>query len=128
MQNVAHRAYEAVSSRTMGDEHVELAVFRQITSELQTVLIMSPVNLTMWADAINRNMELWTILSADLLRPENALAEETRRGLLQLAEFVRRTSFSILAGSGEIADLVEINQTIIAGLEGAARPDASGVA
>lgn len=117
MQNVAYKAYGAVTSRTMDDKQLELAVFRQITAELRNVDATPPRNLAMWADAVSRNLELWTVLAADLMRPGNALPDDTRRSLLQLAEFVRRESMSILSGSGSIEDIVEINETIIKGLE-----------
>lgn len=117
MQNVAYKAYGAVTSRTMDDKQLELAVFRQITAELRNVDATTPPNHAMWADAVSRNLELWTVLAADLMRPGNALPDDTRRSLLQLAEFVRRESMSILSGSGSIKDIVEINETIIKGLE-----------
>ena len=44
--------------------------------------------------------------------------EATRKSLLELSIFVRRASMQILSGDGEIADLVEINESIMKGLKG----------
>ena len=118
MQDLAYKAYGNVTSRTAGDKHIEFALFQQITDALQSVASTDTPALSAWADAINRNLDLWTALSADLLNPENALTSETKQGLLQLASFVRRSSMQILSGQGDIKDLIEINTSIMAGLTG----------
>ena len=64
-------------------------------------------------------MQLWTLITTDLLNPDNTLAIETKAGLISLAEFVRRTSHQILSGEEGLADIIEINRTIMAGLGGA---------
>jgi flagellar protein FlaF len=69
---------------------------------------------------------LWTTIAIDLLHPGNALPDEMKRSLLYLAEFVRQTSMKIMAGEGEIADLIEVNQTIMSGLGGAVAGDTAG--
>lgn len=128
MQNLAYKTYGDVTSRTTGDNQIEYALFQQITDALKGVAETEDPALDIWADAINRNLELWTALSADLLHPENALADQTKTALLQLAQYVRHTSLQILsgeAGTTEIVDLVELNTTIMAGLSGspAAHPE-----
>jgi len=70
-----------------------------------------------WANAISRNLDLWTLLATDLMHPENQLAEGLRKSLLELSIFVRRTSTEILGGSDGLADLIDINESIIKGLE-----------
>ncbi|KJS26264.1 MAG: hypothetical protein VR75_07945 [Hyphomonadaceae bacterium BRH_c29] len=84
------------------------------------------VQPTDWAEAIHRNQQLWTTIAIDLLNPGNALPEEMKRSLLYLAEFVRQNSMKILSGSGDIADLIEINQSIMMGLSGASAAPAAG--
>ena len=108
MQALAHKAYGEVRNRTADNKSLEHALFRQITDGLIAAT---------WADAVNRNLELWTLLATDLLHPENRLNEATRKSLLELSIFVRRTSMQILGGEGEITDLVEINESIMGGLK-----------
>ena len=45
---------------------------------------------------------------------------------MYLAEFVRQSSMKIMAGEGEIADLIEVNQSIMNGLSGAVAPVMAG--
>lgn len=120
MQALALKAYGEVTQRTAGEREIEYALFSQITDALKEVSETKDVQPTEWAETIHRNQQLWTTIAIDLLNPGNALPEEMKRSLLYLAEFVRQSSLKILAGEGEIADLIEINQTIMNGLSGAA--------
>lgn len=126
MQALALKAYGEVTQRTAGEREIEYALFSQITDALKEVSEVDDVQPTAWAETIHRNQQLWTTIAIDLLNPGNALPEETKRSLLYLAEFVRQSSLKILAGEGDIADLIEINQTIMNGLSGAASVAAVG--
>jgi len=118
LQALAFKAYGEVKQRTAGEKEIEYALFRQITDALEQVARAENVQLADWADAIHRNQQLWTTIAIDLLHPGNGLPEQTKRSLLYLAEFVRQSSIKILSGEGDIADLVEINQSIMNGLTG----------
>lgn len=120
MQALAYKAYGQVTQRTATGRALEYAVFEQITRDLQSVLDDGGENPGAWGDAIYRNLQLWTIIATDLLSPENALPNETKAGLITLSEFVRRTSMKVLAGSEGLADIIEVNRTIMAGLDGSA--------
>lgn len=126
MQSLAFKAYGEVKQRTAGEKEIEFALFRQITDALTQASEAEDVQPADWADAVHRNQQLWTTIAVDLLHPGNALPDEMKRSLLYLAEFVRQTSMKIMAGEGEIADLIEINQSIMNGLGGAASVDAAG--
>lgn len=126
MQSLAFKAYGEVTQRTAGEKDIEIALFQQITNELRNVSDADTVQPTDWAEAIHRNQQLWTTIAIDLLNPGNALPEEMKRSLLYLAEFVRQNSMKILSGSGDIADLIEINQSIMMGLSGASAAPAAG--
>lgn len=121
MHNLAHKAYGQVTRRTADPRQIETAVFEQVTEALVHVEADPNADPALWADAINRNRQLWLTLWTDLLSPGNALPDDLKTGLLNLAEFVRRTSMDVLAGGEGLADLIEINRTILAGLQ--ARPD-----
>ncbi|MEQ9505262.1 MAG: flagellar biosynthesis regulator FlaF [Hyphomonas sp.] len=116
MQSLASKAYGEVTQRTADDRGIEHALFQQITEALESVLDRDTRSLSDWADAINRNQQLWTIIATDLLLPGNALADDLKRSLLYLSEFVRQLSFKILAGEERIPDLIEVNRTVMAGL------------
>ncbi len=116
MQALAYRAYGEVRDRTASSTTIELSLFRQITAALKEVAASSTPDPASWADALSRNMSLWAILAADLMRPENEMPLEIRTGLINLSEFVRKTSMRVLSGSDEIQDLIDVNITITKGL------------
>ncbi|MCH2458340.1 flagellar biosynthesis regulatory protein FlaF [Henriciella barbarensis] len=122
MHNLAHKAYSTVTSRTASDKQIELALFSEITNALKDVAAQDVPLPAVWADAIDRNLQLWHILSVDLVSPENGLDDSLRTNLLTLAEMVRRVSYQVLAGDTDISDLVEINETIMKGLSGEVGP------
>lgn len=116
MQSLASKAYGQVTQRTASERGLELALFEQVTHGLELSHSNNGINPGQWGDAIHRNMQLWSLIAVDLLSPANALPNDTKRSLLSLSEFVRRTSLQILSGHKGIADLIEINRTIMAGL------------
>lgn len=128
MQQLAFKAYSNVTQRTASDEQIEYALFRDITEALQDVASKDSPPLTQWADAVDRNLQLWTLLSADLMSPDNELDAGLKQGLLTLSESVRRLSYGVLAGNAELDDLIEINESIMTGLQTAASIRKGGVA
>lgn len=118
MHQLASKAYGNVTNRTASDKQVEYALFSEITQSLQHVSQTDDIQPAEWADAIDRNLQLWTILSTDLLSEENQLDAGLKRSLVLLAESVRRLSYRVLADEAEISELIEINQTIMLGLSG----------
>lgn len=116
MQALAVKAYGEVQQRTVGDREIEYALFRQITEALESVSATTEFAPAEWADAISRNQQLWSLIAVDLLNPANALADELKRSLLYLSEYVRRTSLKVLAGEDGLSDLIEVNKTVMAGL------------
>lgn len=128
MHQLAYKAYGEVTSRTATDKQIEFALFSEITQSLQHVSNSENPAPAEWADALDRNLQLWTIISTDLLTPENQLDEALKKNLISLSESVRRISYSVLAGRGEIKDLVEINEAIMKGLSGDAGQGLEGEA
>ena len=126
MQALAFKAYGEVKQRTAGERNIEFELFQQITEALEHVARSEDVAPALWADAIHRNLQLWSALAVDLLHPGNALPDEVKKSLLYLSEFVRQTSMKILSGAGELADLVEINRTIMGGMMGGGNLQTAG--
>ncbi len=118
MQALAVKAYGEVRNRTADNKSLEHALFEQITDALREAVDQEKTDATKWADAVNRNLELWTLLSTDLLHPDNQLPESIRKSLLELSVFVRRHSMQVLSGDAQLADLIEINESIMQGLKG----------
>jgi flagellar protein FlaF len=117
VQALAVKAYGDVRNRTADDKSLEFALFQQITEGMTQAVTLEKTDPAKWADAINRNLELWTVLTTDLIHPENQLPVETRKALLELSVFVRKTSMQVLSGEEQLTDLIEINESIMSGLK-----------
>lgn len=127
MHQLAYKAYGEVTNRTASDQQIEYALFREITQALSDIAQQDEPLPSVWAEAIDRNLQLWTLLSTDLMNPDNQLPADIRKSLLSIAESVRRISYDVLSGSGEMTDLIEINETIMQGLSGAPAQSDSAV-
>ncbi|MEL7031245.1 MAG: flagellar biosynthesis regulator FlaF [Pseudomonadota bacterium] len=119
MQALAQKAYGEVRNRTADSRSIERALFRQITDAMIEAQDLKQSDPAKWANAINRNLDLWTLLASDLMNPNNGLDAGLRKSLLELSVFVRRASTKILAGGDELPDLIDINESIIKGLASA---------
>ena len=117
MQALAVKAYGEVQKRTADPRSIEAALFRQITDGMIAAKDLRDSDPSTWANAINKNLELWNVLGSDLLHPDNQLNDSLRKSLLELSLFVRRATTKILAGSNELEDLIAINESIIQGLQ-----------
>lgn len=69
--------------------------------------------------AVSKNNELWLILSADLMNPDNALPDELKAGLLSLAGFSIRHGHAVMAGTATTEALIDVNMSVMKGLRGA---------
>lgn len=117
MQALAHKAYGEVQKRTADSRSIERALFQQITDGLVEAQDLKKSDPEKWANAISRNLDLWTLLATDLMHPDNGLDPSLRKSLLELSVYVRRASTQILAGTAEeLPDLIDINQSIMKGL------------
>ncbi len=117
MHQLVTRVYGEVAQRTASDSVTELAVFQQITGELERVAQAERPQPAAWGSAISRNMQLWTLLATDLMQPGNLLPDDTKQGLLKLGLFVLSHSNEVLAQRADMNVLIDINRSIMAGLE-----------
>ncbi|MAH92244.1 MAG: hypothetical protein CME99_03610 [Hyphomonas sp.] len=125
MQQLAYKAYGEVTSRTANTGQIEYTLFEEITQALKAVDAEGHPQPTIWADAIDRNMKLWQILSTDIVSDENQLDPTLKRNLIALAESVRRISYHVLSRKAELSELIEINEIIMQGLSGQGSATAS---
>ena len=116
MQALAHKAYGQVKARTVDERHLELLIFRQITEELQAALGQPLASATVRAEALNRNAQLWTILTTDLLHPDNAYDPSLKRSLIMLARFVEKATPKGITDNEALSEIIEINTNVIDGL------------
>lgn len=68
--------------------------------------------------AVRLNWKLWTIIQADILDDDSALSLDVRQNLLNLSNFIDKHTVGIITSPepGKLANLIEINKNIAAGL------------
>lgn len=114
MQNLAHQAYGNVQARTASEKEIEQALMAEITAALEEIASQEKPALSDWYDAINRNLQMWTIFTTDLLNNNNPYPNELKAQLLYLAEFVRQQSRALFSnGAGDLNELIAINKILL---------------
>ena len=114
MQNLAHQAYGNVQARTASEKEIEAALMAEITAELEEIAAQEKPEMSAWYEAINRNLQMWTIFTTDLLNSNNPYPNELKAQLLYLAEFVRQQSRTLFSnGGGDLGELIAINKILL---------------
>ena len=120
-------AYRKTMAQTEAPRQIERRLLSEATNQLREhiafdMLQDSESKLDMMAsglkDAIWRNHQIWQALKVDLISSENSLPPTLRGTLISLALWVDRHSFAVLEGKQKIKPLIDINLSIIRGLNG----------
>lgn len=110
-------AYQQTIAETEDPRRIEYRVFLRITVQLEKHLGGSApteeLKSVLW-----RNQELWSALRADLMSPDNALPGALKAGLVSLSFSVDRHTVRVLDGSADIRLLVDVNRSVMQGLQG----------
>ena len=102
------------------DRDNEYEAFLRVTRQLQRA--HAEADRLEAIRAANNNIQLWTILAADLMHPENRLPAELKAGLISLALFSMRHSHKIILGDADLEPLIDVNTRIMKGLRGEGAP------
>jgi len=106
------RRYQSAQSLAETPQEIELRVFGAVTSGLEA----AGDNAVRRADALYRNLKLWSMLQADLAAPGNALPEPLKRSLLALARFAQKYSYQAIGTSAPLLPLIAINRHMMEAL------------
>ena len=111
-------AYKKTLAATGDPRAVEAELFSRIGAELSTAIENAEDDQPGYVNAVSRNLQLWTAITADIVSEGNGLPAALRAQLLALAGFVRRASFDALSKgvTAETRTLVEINRNVAGGL------------
>ncbi|MGF1545170.1 MAG: flagellar biosynthesis regulator FlaF [Parvularculaceae bacterium] len=121
-------AYRTAQRRFGAPRDVEYAAFVEATRRLIAVADAGRDQLKARAEALLFNRKLWGELKDDCARDDNALPAALRAGVVRLAVEVDRQSRDALREPARIADLIEVNRRVMAGLAGDAGPEAGETA
>ncbi|GAA0551657.1 flagellar protein FlaF [Rhizomicrobium palustre] len=70
------------------------------------------------AEVVDSNRKLWRLLAADCLDNSNRLPEGLRANIVSLSLFVTRYSKDVIRSGAPLDPLIDINRSIMQGLEG----------
>jgi flagellar protein FlaF len=70
------------------------------------------------AVALTENLQLWSVLAADVAEAGNGLPAQLRAQLFYLYEFTANHTRSVLDNRGSVEVLVDINTAVMRGLRG----------
>jgi flagellar biosynthesis activator protein FlaF len=122
----ALKTYENVNRTTMSGREVEAGVLTKAALKLKACQENWAENGQgeRLADALKYNQRVWTILQAELEKPENPLPNILKIDLLRLSAFIDKRTLETLAYPlpERLTILISINQNIAAGLR--SRPNA----
>lgn len=110
---LARQAYAPAQTVIRTPRSVEAQLFAEITSKLGDVGDDYPA----LAAALHQNRQLWNALAIDVADRDNGLPSELRARIFYLAQFTEKHSQQVLRGEAEVAPLIEINTTILRGLQ-----------
>ncbi len=115
----ANSVYGKIIRDTESAREIELRVFEQITAALEEAE-RPGAHFTSRIAAMHRNRELWLTLTCDLADEENALPKTLRARIIGLGIWVMNETQRLMRDAASLADLIEVNRSIIRGLATAA--------
>jgi flagellar protein FlaF len=111
----ASKAYGAITRHTDTPRHIEYLVFAQRTAALDAAN-RPGASFAERIHALHDNRELWMTLAFDAASENNALPDELRANIVNLAIWTQRETDRVKRGGVPLDDLVAINQSIMQGL------------
>ena len=107
--------YGKIIRDTERPRDIELRIFEQITTALEAA-DQPGTHFTVRIAAMHRNRELWLTLTSDLMDEENKLPKSLRARLISLGIWVTNETMRVMQNATPLADLIEVNRSIIRGL------------
>ena len=110
------KAYQATQAATEDPRLTEYRLFGQVTGALlnakETGAVGSPL-----VEAVDWNRRLWRTLAADCMDDRNTLTQDVRAKIISLSLWVAKYSRSVTREKAPLDPLIEINRTIMQGLQ-----------
>ncbi len=110
------QAYQRVAQRAESPRQTEYRLFGDVTRALMEVAEGADVAPAARIEALDWNRRLWSTLSNDCSRPDNALPNPVRAKIISLAIWVNRHTSAVIRGGAGVELLIEVNRAIMQGL------------
>ncbi len=116
---MSHQAYQSTQRITEDPRGTEYRLFGQVTGALIEAQKQG-IKGGPLAEAVDWNRRLWGTLAADCMDDRNRLPKEVRAQIVSLSLWVTRYSKQVTRKGASMDPLIEVNRTIMQGLQGAA--------
>lgn len=113
------QAYRNTQQITEDPRATEYRLFGQVTGALIDVKTKGVTGGPL-AEALDWNGRLWRTLAADCMDDRNQLPRDVRAKIVSLSLWVTKYSKQVTREGVSVDPLIEINRTIMQGLQGAA--------
>jgi len=110
-------AYRAARARAETPRAAEYRLLGEITGEMMAAQ-EAGYRGAMLMNTLHRNREMWTVFANDCGATGNGLPKELRAQIISLSLYVGRMTSDVMAGREPLAELIELNRIIMAGLRG----------
>ena len=110
--------YAAAQNAAATPREIEIRAFRYVNG-----LLAGAGDVPARATALQKTIQLWTILLTDLASDGNALPDELKARLISLGLWAQREAASRMMDDASLSPLIELHRDMLAGLE-AQRPAA----
>lgn len=112
---MSYNAYQKTQQSTETAAEIEYRLFTTVTRSLVEVQDKKSHDPD-FIKAIDWNRRMWSTFSTDCGAEGNGLPNELRASIVSLAIWVSKHSSAVMRGKESIIDLIEINRTIMEGL------------
>lgn len=116
---MTHKAYRQTLQVTEPPRATEYRLFGQVTGALIDAQSKGQTGGPL-AETLDWNRKMWRTLAADCMDDRNRLPQEVRAKIISLSLWVGRYSKQVTRKGAPVTPLIEVNRTIMQGLQGAA--------
>jgi flagellar protein FlaF len=114
------QAYRNTQRITEDSRTAEYRLFGQVTGALIDVQKTGAAAAGPLVEAIDWNKKLWRTLAADCMDERNQLPQDLRAKIISLSLWIAKYSRQVTREGASLQPLIEVNRTIMQGLNGAA--------
>jgi flagellar protein FlaF len=108
-------AYLQTKQEIVDPREMERRVFVRVTEQLR-MAAEGETRSEFYHQAILDNRRLWSAVACDISDPSNMLPTDVKSGLLSIAVWVERESSAAHRGEGDLGTMIQINESVMAGL------------
>ena len=125
---MALSAYQNAATRAEDPRSTEYRLFAQVTRALINAGEADLMDMKTRSEAPDWNRRVWSAFAIDCAEPDNKLPEGLRAAIISLSIFVSKHSSAVMREGADIDILIEINKTIMQGLQPQSQPAPQPVA